>query len=61
MIKLSEKRFLRPDEVAKLRNVAKSTVYGWVRDGILEGTKFGRTLRITPEAIQKMSKSTISD
>jgi predicted DNA-binding transcriptional regulator AlpA len=28
MIKLSEKRFLRPDEVAKLCNVAKSTVYG---------------------------------
>jgi excisionase family DNA binding protein len=42
-----EKLLLRVDEAAELVGVSRWTIYRWVEEGRLEGTKLGRsTLRI---------------
>lgn len=42
-----EPSLLRVDEVAKLLNVSRWTVYRWIEEGRLEGTKLNRgSLRI---------------
>ena len=49
---LPEKTLLRPDEVAVFLSVSVKTVYWWVENGTLKGTKMaGRSLRIYRESV----------
>jgi excisionase family DNA binding protein len=51
----SEKRFYRPDEVAKLLSISRRTVYRMTNDGRLQGVKWGNgPWRITAESISKL-------
>lgn len=36
-----KKRFFRPDEVAALLSLSRRTVYRMIRDGRLQGVRFG--------------------
>ncbi len=47
ILTLQQKRLLRVDEAAKVLNVSRWTVYRWVEDGRLGGTRLGAgSLRI---------------
>jgi excisionase family DNA binding protein len=53
MIKLPEKELFRPDEVADIFSVSKSTVYTWLDNGTLTGVKIaGSTVRVDRESIE---------
>ena len=36
---LLKERFLRPDEIARLFRIGRSTVYRWIKNGALPATK----------------------
>ncbi len=47
-----EKRLLRPDEAAALLSVSRWTIYRWLGEGKIHGTKLGKgTLRIFRESL----------
>jgi len=47
-----EKRLLRPDEAAALLSVSRWTIYRWLEEGKIRGTKLGKgTLRIFRESL----------
>jgi len=47
ILTLQQKRLLRVDEAARILNVSRWTVYRWVEDGRLGGTRLGAgSLRI---------------
>jgi len=49
---LQQKRLLRVDEAARILNVSRWTVYRWVEDGRLGGTRIGvGSLRIFSETV----------
>jgi excisionase family DNA binding protein len=49
---LQQKRLLRVDEAARILNVSRWTVYRWVEDGKLGGTRLGAgSLRIFSETV----------
>lgn len=49
---LQQKRLLRVDEAARILNVSRWTVYRWVEDGRLGGTRLGAgSLRIFSETV----------
>jgi excisionase family DNA binding protein len=57
---LSDKKFLRPDEVAKHYNVSRSTVYGWIDMGLLKAVKVaGKTIRIPVDALKEIERPTL--
>jgi excisionase family DNA binding protein len=50
-----EPLLLRVDEVAKLLRVSRWTVYRWIEEGRLEGTKLNRgTLRIFRTSVEAL-------
>ncbi|MFQ5589212.1 MAG: helix-turn-helix transcriptional regulator [Nitrospiria bacterium] len=50
-----QKRLLRPDEVAESLSVSKWTVYRWVEEGKLKGTKLGAgVLRIFSDSVEDL-------
>jgi len=50
-----EPLLLRVDEVAKLLRVSRWTVYRWIEEGRLEGTKLNRgTLRIFRSSVEAL-------
>lgn len=52
MIAVQDKRLLRVDEVAKILNVSRWTVYRWVEAGRLGGSRIGvGSLRIYSETV----------
>ena len=55
MKELSKKELLRPDEVAELWRVSKSTVYRWVDLGIIKTVRKGGVVRITREEAEKIN------
>jgi excisionase family DNA binding protein len=49
---LQQKRLLRVDEAARILNISRWTVYRWVEDGRLGGTRIGvGSLRIFSETV----------
>ncbi len=49
---LQQKRLLRVDEAARILNISRWTVYRWVEDGRLGGTRLGAgSLRIFSETV----------
>ena len=52
------KNFYRVDEVAEILSVSRRTIYRMIRDGRLEGVKFGfnrvNPVRVTKQAIKKL-------
>ena len=44
------------DEVAEHYRVARRTVYRWVRDGWLTGTRYGRAFLFSDEDIRKFEE-----
>jgi len=60
-LRLPEKDWFRPDEVAKYWGVAVSTIYSWIDQGVLEGHKIcGKPVRISRSEIEKKPVSTLS-
>lgn len=52
-----EKSMLRVGEVAELLSVSRWTIYRWVEDGRLRGTKLGKgSLRIFRESVTSLIK-----
>ncbi len=50
-----EKRLFRVTEAAELLRVSRWTIYRWVEEGRLKGTKLGRgSLRIFGESVMKL-------
>lgn len=57
-----EKTLLRVGEAAELLSVSRWTIYRWVEEGRLRGTKIGKgSLRIFRESITDLIKSNESD
>ena len=49
--------YYTPEEVAAMLKVAKTTVWGWIRENKIEHLELpGRKYRITQEAIDKFIK-----
>ncbi|NWF72272.1 MAG: helix-turn-helix domain-containing protein [Nitrospirae bacterium] len=54
-VTLYQKRLLRVDEAAKILNISRWTVYRWVEDGRLGGTRLGvGSLRIFSETVSAL-------
>lgn len=51
---MSGTKLHRVREIAAQLQVCERTVYQWIRDGKLEAVRFGSTIRVPEEAIQKM-------
>ena len=52
ILTLQQKRLLRVDEAAKILNISRWTVYRWVEEGRLGGTRIGvGSLRIFSETV----------
>ncbi len=49
-----QKELLRPDEAASLLRVSRWTIYRWIKEGKLEATKIGGSLRIFRTSIDKL-------
>jgi excisionase family DNA binding protein len=52
--KLPKKTLLRPDEVAKLWRISRSTVYRWADSGVIKAVRKGGVIRITREEAEKV-------
>ncbi|VVM05500.1 helix-turn-helix domain-containing protein [Methylacidimicrobium tartarophylax] len=49
------KKLLRPDEAARMLSVSRWTIYRWVDDGRLEGTRVGPgSLRVFAESVDEL-------
>ncbi|MDD4933794.1 MAG: helix-turn-helix domain-containing protein [Methylacidiphilaceae bacterium] len=47
-----QKKLLRPDEAARMLSVSRWTIYRWVGEGRLEGTRVGPgSLRVFAESV----------
>lgn len=54
-MQLIPKKLLRPDEAASILRTSRWTIYRWVNEGHLQGTKVGRgTLRIFSESVEEL-------
>lgn len=52
---LPDKPYFRPDEVARLFAVSRSTVYRWIEEGRLRSVRIaGSTVRIERQAVIKI-------
>ena len=50
-----EKTLLRPDEVAQLLRVSRWTVYRWLAEGKIAGTKLGKgTIRVFKRSVDEL-------
>lgn len=50
-----EKKLLRPDEAASILQISRWTVYRWVEEGRLKGTKVGPgSLRILSDSVKEL-------
>jgi excisionase family DNA binding protein len=55
MILLKDKRFFRPDEVARLLVLSRRTIYRMIRDGRLHAVKWGSgPWRVPREALMSL-------
>jgi excisionase family DNA binding protein len=55
MLLLMHKRFFRPDEVARLLDLSRRTIYRMIRDGRLHAVKWGSgPWRIPGEALRAL-------
>jgi excisionase family DNA binding protein len=55
ILTLQQKRLLRVDEAAKILNISRWTVYRWVEEGRLGGTRIGvGSLRIFSETVSAL-------
>jgi excisionase family DNA binding protein len=58
MTTLPDKELLRPSKVAKMLDVARSTIYYWIATGQMDAVKpAGKTLRIPRSAVDEKLKS----
>lgn len=54
-MQLIQKRLMRPDEVASMLGTSRWTIYRWVNEGRLEGTKIGKgSLRIFTDSVENL-------
>ncbi|MDH4100436.1 MAG: helix-turn-helix domain-containing protein [Nitrospirota bacterium] len=54
-MQLFKKKLLRPDEVASALGTSRWTIYRWVNEGHLQGTKIGKgSLRIFSESVEEL-------
>ncbi len=52
---IAQKQLLRVDETAELLNISRWTVYRWVEEGRLAGTKIGKgSLRIFTRSVNAL-------
>jgi len=49
-----EKKFYRPDEVARRLSISKMTVYRLIKNKMLPACKIGRIYRIPCEALERL-------
>lgn len=56
---VSEKKLLRPDEVAKHFSISKKTVFKWIYQGKLKAYRVGRIIRITQQSVIDMKKNCV--
>ncbi len=49
--------YLTPKEVADRLRVTDQAVYKWLKEGRLEGFKFGRAVRVSRESVDRFVES----
>jgi len=55
MLLLTDKRFFRPDEVARMLALSRRTIYRMIRDGRLQAVKWGSgPWRIPRESLREL-------
>lgn len=56
------RKLLKGNDVAELLGVSRSLAYQLMRTGEIQCVRFGRTIRVTPEAIDKfLEERTVSN
>ena len=59
MPKLPDKSFFRCDEVARILDVSRRLVYRWIRTGILPAVRYGGSIRIRREDLERICQEGI--
>jgi excisionase family DNA binding protein len=55
-------KLLKGGDVARLLGISRSLAYRMMRSGEIQSIRFGRTIRVRPEALEKfLQERTISD
>ncbi len=45
--------YITPDEIAERFRVSRQAVYKWISEGKLEGLRFGRSVRVPRESLER--------
>ncbi len=45
--------YVTPDEIAERFRVSRQAVYKWISEGKLEGLRFGRSVRVPRESLER--------
>ena len=48
-----EETYYKVKEVAELLKVTRQTVYNWIRSGALKAERFGNSIRISAEELER--------
>ncbi len=48
-----EEKFYKVGEIAELLKVTRQTVYNWIRAGKLKAERFGNSIRISAEELER--------
>ena len=48
-------RLFRPDEVARILDISRWTVYGWINQGRIRSVKIGRLVRIPESELDRLT------
>lgn len=51
--------YYTPEEIATMLKVPQSTVYHWIRNGLLYADRYGRALRIPKSSLEEFRKPAV--
>jgi excisionase family DNA binding protein len=53
---MTEKRYLRPDEVARDLEEPVRNIYLWIQKGLIEAVHLGKKIKISREELERIRK-----
>lgn len=54
-----EKRFYRPDELVKILNVSRSSVFSKIRNGTIPSVRLGKSILIPVSFVEELEKKAL--